>query len=137
MRNKSEKVVVPILAAVCAAFWGYCVPANLPVAPLWRLIALPAALLVGGLMVLRYRAVLSAPAALEMSGPEAASATERLIITCGAVVTGLVGGFIIPGVLTRHFPRLTVAVPLSLLLALLLGLYAWHNPEMFFKNRRF
>jgi hypothetical protein len=131
-KNQIEGAVVAVVAAACAATWGYAIPSYLSVDRRWQLLALPAGLLAGAIAWTRYGSRPRAPGlALEVS------MAERLAVTAGAIIIGAAGGVFIPLGLTRSFPRWIVAVPLGMLLALVLGLIAWNNPALFFKDRSF
>jgi hypothetical protein len=132
-KQRLERVVVTVLAAGCVALWAYVIPSHLAVARAWQLLALPAALLAGGLVWFRYRA---RSADLEFAEMDVSS-TERVLLTIGATALGAAAGVFLPFVMTRSLPRWTIALPLGTLLALVLGLIAWHHPALFFKNRRF
>jgi hypothetical protein len=108
--------------------WGYSIPSYVTDDWRWRLLAIPGVLL--GVVAGSFS---SGGAALEVE----VSMAERVAVTAGAVVAGCVGGVVLPLVLTRKPPTATVAVPLALTLALLLGSFAWSHPAMFFKNRSF
>lgn len=131
--NEVARVFITTVSAVCAALWGYAVPFCLSPNWWWRLAALPAGALCGVLVWQRYgaRPVVDPFAEVDVSTP------QRVAVTIGASVIGVCGGIFIPFVLTRSFPKWTIAAPLGMLLAILLGLIAWHHPALFFKNRRF
>jgi hypothetical protein len=46
-------------------------------------------------------------------------------------------GILLPLAITKSLPRWNVALPLGMLLALGMGMVAWSNPALFFKNRQF
>ena len=131
--NDVGRVFITAVSAVCAALWGYAIPSYLSADWRWRWLAVPAGALCGFLVWLRYgsRSVVDPFGEVDVSTP------ERVAVTLAAVFIGIGGGLFIPFVLTQSFPKWTVAAPLGMLLAILLGLIAWHNPALFFKNRRF
>jgi hypothetical protein len=131
--NDVARIFITTVSAVCAALWGYAIPFYLSESWWWRLAALPAGALCGFLVWQRYstRSVVDPFAEVDVSTP------QRVAVTVGAALIGVCGGLFIPFVLTRSFPKWTIAAPLGTLLAILLGLIAWHNPGLFFKNRRF
>lgn len=131
--NATARIVVTTVSAFCAGLWAYAIPTYLTANWRWRLLAVPAAALAGVLVWLRYG---TRPVVDPLMDAEV-TPTIRLIVTAAAVVAGIVGGVVIPLVITRAAPRWIVAAPLSALLALVLGLIAWHNPGLFFKDRRF
>jgi hypothetical protein len=97
------------------------------------LLAVPAAVIAGVLVWVRYG---SRPVVDPLVEADVSPAA-RVAVTVGAVLIGICGGVFIPFVLTRAAPRWTVAAPLAMSLAVILGLIAWHNPALFFKDRRF
>ncbi len=133
MPNGMARVFITAVSAICAGLWGYAIPSYISGDWRWRLLGLPASVLCGAVVWLRYgaRPVVASFAEAEVSTP------ERVAVTVAAVLIGAVGGVFIPLGLTRSFHRWTVAVPLGMLLAIILGSIAWHNPAMFFKNRRY
>ena len=131
--NAAARIVITAVSAACAGLWAYAIPTYLTENWRWRLLALPAAVLAAVLVWLRYG---SRPVVDPLVEADV-STSVRIAVTLGAVLIGVCGGIFIPFVLTRAAPRWIVAAPLSALLALVLGLIAWHNPALFFKDRRF
>jgi len=131
--NATARIVITTISAACAGLWAYAIPTYVSANWRWRLLALPAAVLAGVLVWLRYGTRPVVDPLLEAD----VSPAIRLVVTVAAAVAGVAGGIIIPLVLTRVAPRWIVAAPLGALLALVLGLIAWHNPALFFRNRRF
>lgn len=131
--NAAARIVITAVSAACAGLWAYAIPTYLTESSRWRLLALPATVLAGFLVWSRYR---SRPVVDPLVEADV-SMSVRIAVTVGAVVAGVCGGIFIPFVVTRAAPRWIVAAPLAALLALVLGLIAWHNPALFFKDRRF
>jgi hypothetical protein len=131
--NATARIVVTAVSSACAGLWGYAIPTYMAANGRWRLLALPAAVIAGVLVWMRYgsRPVVDPLVEADVSTP------ARVAVTAGAVLIGVCGGIFIPFVLTRAAPRWTVAAPLAMSLAMILGLIAWHNLALFFKDRRF
>jgi hypothetical protein len=122
------RIVMMVFSGLVGGAWGYSIPSYVTEDWRWQLFAIPGMLL--GALVGSFSSA-GAAAAVEVS------MAERVGITLAAGVAGCVGGVVLPLVLTRKLPPATVAVPLALTLALLLGGIAWSYPALFFKNRSF
>ena len=131
--NAIARIVITAVSAVCVGLWAYAIPTYVTENWRWRLLALPAAVLSSLLVWWRYG---SRPVTDPLIEGDV-SMTARIAMTAGAVLIGICGGIFIPFVLTRAAPGWIVAAPLATSLALILGLIAWRNPALFFKNRRF
>jgi len=127
------RYLVAVFGAICAGLWGYAIPSYVCDDWRWRLLSIPGACVVGALLWLR--AMNASPE--ESLALVAVSRTEQIVVTVGAAMAGLIGGLVVPLILTREFPRWTVMVPLGLTLALVLSGFAWNHPSLFFKNRSF
>jgi hypothetical protein len=128
--GRTAKILLTVLAAFGGALWGYVLPGSLSADWRWRLIALPAAFLVGGIVWSRLQVETAAFAVDVPMG-------RRIVITVGMSIAGFGSGFSVPAVLTRSWPSLTWGVLLGVPLALVVGNVAWCNPSRFIKETLF
>jgi hypothetical protein len=120
------KIFLTVLGTVGGALWGYVLPGSFSTDWRWRLIALPAALLVGAIVWSRLQAEMPLFAVDVSMG-------RRIVIT---VAISLGSGFILPVALTHSWhPELGVL--LGVPFALILGDIAWRNPAFFIRKTLF
>jgi hypothetical protein len=119
------KIFLTALATIGGALWGYVLGGTFSTDDWpWRLIALPPALLVGGMVW----------AGLQMDMPLFAapvSMARRIFTTIGMSGTGLM----VPVVWTHHWHP-ALGVLLGVPFALVLGAVAWRDPDVFKGRRR-
>jgi hypothetical protein len=119
------KVFLTVLATLGGALWGYVLAGTVSTDWPWRLIALPAALLLGGIVWSRLQADMPL-FAIQVS------MAFRIVATVGMIASG----FMVPVFLT-HSWHPALGVLLGVPLALILGNIAWRNPALFYRDRRF
>jgi hypothetical protein len=127
--GRAAKIFLTVLATFGGALWGYVLPDAFSTDWPWRLIALPAAFLVGMIVWSRLQGEMPAFAVEVPMG-------LRIFVTVSMSIVGFAGPFIWSEVLTRSW-HLTLGVLLGVPLALILGKVAWRDPTRFYRNRRF
>ena len=128
-RSGPERHIVAVMGAVCGLLWGYSIPTYMNMHWVWRLLAIPSALAIGG--PLWYRAVTATPAEAIYLIP--VSKSERVVTTLTGTMLGLGAGFGWPWAITKAFPPFIVAIPLGVTLAVVFGTIGWRHPALFFK----
>jgi len=130
--GRFERIFITVLTALCGLTIGYTLPLYLELDWRWRLLALPATVLLGWFTWERYSRGHQTEVPLEN-----VSLLERCIVSVGMAGVGFAAPFVLSLVLNGTLPNWTIAVPLGFVLAVAAGLIAWHHPGLFFVNRGF